>query len=218
LIDFPGKISAIIFTRGCNFHCPYCHNPELVDPAQFAESLDKANIIRFLATRIARLQGIVVTGGEPTIHPDLPNLLEELKGFGYSIKLDTNGSDPTMLKTLFDKELVDYCAMDIKAAVASYPKNAGVAVDPQKITDCIELIRSSRIAHEFRTTYIDSLLSTNDMLAIGKMIIGSPYYIQRFKPIKTLDGEYLGMPESSEDKLRYIRTLLLEEGISCEIR
>ncbi len=218
LIDFPGKISAIIFTRGCNFRCPYCHNPELVDPAQFTESLEKEKIIRFLATRIARLQGIVVTGGEPTIHPDLPGFLEELKRFGYSIKLDTNGSDPTMLKTIFDRALVDYCAMDIKAAIASYPKNTGAAVDPRKITESIELIRSSRISHEFRTTYVDSLFTVNDMIAIGKMVVDSPFYIQKFRAIKTLDGQYLGMPESSDDKLQDIRAALMAEGISCDIR
>jgi len=218
LIDYPGKIAAIIFTRGCNFRCPYCHNPELVNPAQFTESLDNQKIIRFLATRIARLQGIVVTGGEPTIHQDLPGFLEELKGFGYSIKLDTNGSDPTMLKTLFDGNLVDYCAMDVKAALSSYPKNTRVAVDPRRITDSIEIIKSSCIAHEFRTTYVDSLLSKDDMLAIGEMVNGSPFFIQKFRSTKTLDGEYLGMPESAEDKLRYIRASLMEEGISCDIR
>jgi pyruvate formate lyase activating enzyme len=218
LLDFPGKIAAIIFTRGCNFRCPYCHNPELVDPAQFSDSLDKEQIIRFLATRIAKLQGIVVTGGEPTIHPDLPSLLEELKQFGFSIKLDTNGSNPILLKTLFDRGLVDYCAMDVKTTIASYPKNTSTTVDPRRIIESIEIIQSSRIAHEFRTTYVDSLLSSEDVLAIGKMIKESPFYIQPFRPTKTLDEEYLCLPEPTEEKLRSIQALLAAEGILCDIR
>ena len=115
LSDFPGKISAIVFTQGCNFRCRYCHNPELVDPARYAAPLAVDAVLDFLAGRVGRIQGVVVTGGEPTLHADLPGLLARIKSLGLAVKLDTNGSRPDVLEEVFRQGIVDYIAMDIKA-------------------------------------------------------------------------------------------------------
>jgi pyruvate formate lyase activating enzyme len=219
LVDFPGKIAAVLFTRGCNFLCPYCHNPELVNPNLFAQPIEDEDIFRFLETRITKLQGVVVTGGEPTIHSDLPDLLGRIKKLGFLIKLDTNGSNPSMLDTLLRRDLMDYCAMDVKAPISSYSRITRVSIDPKNILSSLSLIRSSGIAHEFRTTYIDSLLSSEEMHAIGEMVKGcSQFIIQRFKPTKTLDTEFSRYPETSEDKLLEMHAILTSAGISCAIR
>lgn len=217
LSDFPGKIAAIVFTRGCNFRCPYCHNPELVDPARFIDTLEEKTIVRFLKTRITKLQGIVVTGGEPTVHPDLPDFLERLKKMGYLVKLDTNGSHPQMLEEVFNGKLVDYCAMDVKAVPDSYSRITRISMDQRKIASSIELIKSSRIAHEFRTTYVDTLLSSDDMLTIGGLVKGSRFVLQRYKRTKNLDAQYLGNPDSTEAALMKVQARLAAAGIPCEI-
>ena len=119
LSDFPGRISAIVFTRGCSFRCPYCHNPELVDPSRYAAEIPMDELNDFFLGRKGKLAGVVVTGGEPTMHQDLPAFLGGLKGMGYAVKLDTNGTNPRMLKRLMSEKLVDFIAMDIKAPLVA---------------------------------------------------------------------------------------------------
>ncbi len=216
LSDFPGRISAIIFTQGCNFRCPYCHNPELADPARFINPLDEETILGFLRTRRGKLQGIVVTGGEPTVHADLPDFLERLKSLGFRVKLDTNGSNPALLEKVIEAKLIDYCAMDIKAPLHKYSELTRSSIDPERIGTSVCLLKSSSIPHELRTTVVDPLLSVKDVIEIGTMAKGSRFILQRFRRTKILDPDLSAEPTSSESVLRAAHAALLADGIPCE--
>lgn len=125
LLDYPGKISAVVFTQGCNFRCPYCHNPELVDPARYQECLPEEEIFSFLETRRGKLEAVTVTGGEPTLQKSLAPFLRRIKDMGFLVKLDTNGSRPDVLEELLRQKLIDYIAMDIKAPLEKYEAVTG---------------------------------------------------------------------------------------------
>ncbi|MDD5032490.1 MAG: anaerobic ribonucleoside-triphosphate reductase activating protein [Patescibacteria group bacterium] len=208
LLDYPGKIAAIIFTEGCNFRCHFCYNPMLVwpekkagrlknissmNPVKSASQLNGVNqkdhtlvkedgLFDFLAKRKNKLEGVVITGGEPTLHPDLPEFIKKIKDLGYLVKLDTNGTDPEMLNKLIKKELVDYIAMDIKAPGDKYKKVVGVQVDFKKIEKSVRIIRESGLPHEFRTTMVPGLLEREDIAKIGKIVKGAQnWFLQKFK-------------------------------------
>jgi pyruvate formate lyase activating enzyme len=202
LIDYPGKISATVFTQGCNFRCPYCHNPELVDPAQFGSTVPEEKVFSFLNERRDKLEAVTVTGGEPTIQKNLDQFLETLKEMGYLIKVDTNGSKPDVLEALISKRLVDYLAMDIKGPLKKYGQIASVRVDTSKILRSIELITISGIDHEFRTTIVRSQIDLQDLISVAKLINKSALYVlQTFVPAKTLDSSFLS--ESSYSLLEF---------------
>jgi pyruvate formate lyase activating enzyme len=217
LSDYPGRISAILFTRGCNFRCPYCHNPELVDPDRYSELMDQEEILSFLESRASQLQGVVITGGEPTLQPDLPDLMKRIKRSGFLVKLDTNGSDPLMIGRLLAQGTIDFCAMDVKAPPASYERISRVQVDPDKILSSIALIRSSGIEHELRTTFVPSLLSLEEMAEIGNLAAGSPFIVQRYRRSKILDPGLLENAESS-DAVEALRTFLTRKGVAFKLR
>jgi len=190
MIDYPGKISAVVFVQGCNFRCPYCHNRELVLPEYFNGSINQDEVLEFLSGRKEKLQGVVITGGEPTIFPDLPDFLLKIKKMGFYLKLDTNGSNPYMLETIINRKLVDYIAMDVKAPVEKYSEITGSKIDKDKILSSIQLILQSGIEHEFRTTVIKEVISYIDILKICNTIKGaSRYAIQNFYPAETLVNE-----------------------------
>jgi pyruvate formate lyase activating enzyme len=224
LSDYPGKISAIVFTRGCNLRCSFCHNPELVDPPRYCPALPKQVILQFLRSRVGRIQGVVITGGEPTIHPDLPAFCREVRNLGYSIKLDTNGTAPGLLRSMVADGLLDFIAMDIKGPLSSYTRIAGgsdrAPVDLAAISASIELVLRSRLPHEFRTTYADWLLSLEEVAAIGRMAQGcDSLVLQRFMPTKALDPEVLGRPSPSIELMEEIAHRLEETvGIRVSIR
>ena len=193
LIDYPGKVAAVVFTQGCNFRCPFCHNVELVLPSCFGDLLEEEEILRFLTTRVDKLQGIVVTGGEPTIHEDLPLFLEKIKAMGYAVKLDTNGSRPAVLKELFDRQLLDFVAMDVKAPAHCYDELAGIKVNIGLIKESIALIQASGVKHLFRTTFPKPLLGEDDLPGIFSLIHGTHHFcLQPFVPQeKILDPSML---------------------------
>jgi pyruvate formate lyase activating enzyme len=192
LIDYPGRISAIVFTQGCNFRCPYCHNPELVDPVQYGPVLPEEEVISFLEKRRGKLDAVTMTGGEPTLQPDLDRFLQEIKKMGYLIKLDTNGSMPDTLERLIHAGLVDYLAMDVKGPLKKYGQIAGTEVQTRKIRKSIALIANSGIDHEFRTTVVRSQLDNEDLIAIaGLLKNGRLHVLQTFVPVKTLCPEFL---------------------------
>lgn len=188
LLDYPDKISAIIFTLGCNFRCGYCHNPELI--AISGSLTDEDEVFDFLKKRQGKLDGIVITGGEPCLQADLPEFIKKIKSMGFLVKLDTNGSYPDILqKVLHD---VDYVAMDIKAPIEKYYEITKVKADTDKILQSINIIMNSNIDYEFRTTVVKSQLALNDFIQIGKLINGAErYYLQRFIPSKILDKNLL---------------------------
>ena len=219
LADFPGKISAIVFTRGCNFRCPYCHNPELVDPARYTAEIPQEEVLRFLGLRRGLLQGVVVTGGEPTLHADLPLFLSGIRALGFAVKLDTNGSNPDALRGLIRDSLVDYIAMDIKAPLDAYSRVAGVPVRAEDIERSVRLVIGSGLSHEFRTTYEGSLLSIQDMESIAEMARGcAQYVVQSFRPSGALDPAMRSIARPDRASLQVIRKLMETAGLPVLLR
>lgn len=199
LSDYPGKPAALVFAQGCNFRCGYCHNPQLIEP-QGDSAVAEEDVLSYLEGRRGRLQGVVVSGGEPLLQDGLVPFLEKLKRIGYMIKLDTNGSCPGVLRVLIKRNLVDYVAMDIKGPLKKYGAITGVLVDTDKIVDSIRtLMEASGVDYEFRTTVVKSQLSPGDLEFIGEMIKGARRYIlQKYVPSNPLDvlfgqeGTYTG--------------------------
>jgi pyruvate formate lyase activating enzyme len=189
LTDFPGRTAAIAFTQGCNFRCPYCHNGDLIphDPKD-GLLIPEEFVLSYLNLRAGMLDGLVVTGGEPTIQHDLAFFLQKVRDFGYEIKIDTNGSRPEILETLISGGLVDFISMDIKAPPCSYDLLSGVRAPVDRIRRSIDLISAAGIEHEFRTTRVSSLLSDSDMDGVARMIPeGSAFRLQTFNPVRAFD-------------------------------
>ncbi|MGD9153155.1 MAG: anaerobic ribonucleoside-triphosphate reductase activating protein [Gammaproteobacteria bacterium] len=182
LSDYPGYCAAIIFTIGCNFRCPYCHNKSLCDES--AAQITEKEIMDFLITKQGKLDGVVITGGEPTIQTDLENFIQKIKELNYIVKLDTNGSYPNVLTRLITKGLLDYIAMDIKAPFSIYDKLAGTQVSISAIYHSIKIIASSGIEHVFRTTWDKKLLTEYDISVIKSLLpAGSKFITQKCTPI-----------------------------------
>lgn len=222
LIDYPGKISAIIFTQGCNFRCPYCHNPELISnilPRPLRERVGVRGILEFLKSRINKLDAVVITGGEPTLQKDLPEFIKQIKKMAFLVKLDTNGTNPKMLQKLLDEKLIDYVAMDIKAPIEKYSEAVKDKVSTKDILKSIEILKNSDIDYEFRTTVVKSQLLPEDFERIGKMIKDcEKYYLQRFIPSKTLDKSFLGQTTYSDEEFLSILETLKKYIKQVELR
>ncbi len=220
LIDYPSKISAIIFTQGCNFRCPFCHNPELVNPELFADTLDENSVLSFLRRRVAKLDGVVITGGEPLLQHDLVEFIERIKEIGYLIKLDTNGSYPEILKQLLAKNLIDYIAMDIKAPLEKYLNVVKTDAYTEKIMESVKIILNSNIDYEFRTTVVKDLLTEDDLICIAKLIRGAKRYVlQKFVISKIFDNSFASNVECfSDDELNTIRDEIKKYVSECIIR
>lgn len=176
LVDFDGHIACTLFTKGCNFRCPFCHNSFLVLPEISVEPLPFEEIITYLKKRTGVLDGVVITGGEPTLMPDLVDKLTAIKELGYDIKLDTNGTHPEVIEKLIKLELVDYIAMDIKSSLKEYPKIVDSFVNLETIKKSIELIMNSGIDYEFRTTIIDEFHNNEVIKDIAQLISGAKKY------------------------------------------
>ena len=208
LIDYPGMVSAVLFTQGCNFRCPYCHNPELVLPKRYGPEVKLQTVMDFLHLRRKILDGVVITGGEPTIHEDLPHLLNTIKKMGLAVKLDTNGSNPWMLELLIHDKLVDYISMDIKAAPDRYYQVAGPGVDIGAVLRSIPMIAGSGIPYQFRTTVVKPLVTLNDVLEIAKLLPDRTCYrLQPFVRTKILD-EAAPLEQYEDHELEYWRERL----------
>jgi pyruvate formate lyase activating enzyme len=219
LIDYPGKICAIVFTQGCNFRCPYCHNPELVDPNLFWECESEDALMSFLEKRKGKLDAVSITGGEPTIQQDLIAFMKLLKNMGYFVKIDTNGSNPEVIHSIIDRNLVDYIAMDIKAPFKKYEELTQSKVDEKKIRKSIAMIMASGIPYEFRTTVLKSKLSKRDILEIGKIIENASFYVlQLFVPSKVLDQSYLSEATYTREELESVKEKLLMHVRSVTMR
>ncbi len=192
LLDFPGHVACTIFLGGCNFHCPFCQNRDIVlpDSTTAAETISDEEFIRFLKKRQNILEGVCVTGGEPTLTPDLGEWINLIHSLGYLVKLDTNGYRPDQLRILFDRHSPDYIAMDIKAAPSRYAFASGMAqVDMNRIEESVRLIRQSGIPYEFRTTTAREFQSMEDFAVIGEWLAGSQaYYLQSYRDCETLSG------------------------------
>jgi len=218
MIDYPEKFSAIVFTQGCNFRCPYCHNPELL--LQTSDSLIKESLVfDFLKTRIGKLDAVVVSGGEPCLQSDLVSFVQKIKDMGFLVKLDTNGSFPDKLQELINLKLVDYIAMDIKAPIEKYKEITNSAIDTYNILRSIDIIINSNIDHEFRTTIVKSQLSEQDILQIGELIKSAKrYFLQKFIPLKTLDKNFAKQESYLDKELIDIKTNFEEYNFTCLVR
>ena len=182
LLDYPTKLAATVFLGGCNFRCPFCHNASLVLGGG-GENISEDELFSFLKSRVGRLQGVCITGGEPTLYKTLPSLINNIKELGYLVKLDTNGTNPEMLLHLIDEGLIDYAAMDIKSSRTGYATLCGVAgLDISPIEKSVEILLSGRIEYEFRTTVVKPYHTREDFVKIGEWIRGArAYYLQPFR-------------------------------------
>ncbi|MFA5128866.1 MAG: anaerobic ribonucleoside-triphosphate reductase activating protein [Patescibacteria group bacterium] len=224
LIDYPGKIACTVFTVGCNFRCHFCHNPELIDPAEFklSEIIEEKVFFDFLNSRHGLLDGVCITGGEPTLHPDLPEFIKKIRILGFLVKLDTNGTNPEMLKALIAEKMIDYISMDIKTLLQkeSYEKVAGATVDIENIKQSIGIIMQSGLEYEFRTTVVPGLHNEENILDLANFIRGAKkYYLQQFR-----SGEKIFSPEFREIKpysiefLKKLRDEIKDNFEICEVR
>ena len=199
-VDFPESIASVVFTQGCNWRCPWCHNPSLVYPEQFEASIPEEEIFQYLKKRTTFIEGVVVSGGEPTLQNDLPAFLGKVRELGYRTKLDTNGSHPAVIVSLLDEGLLDAIAMDIKASPCNYPKIVGVPVDIGSINASVRLIRESGIPFQFRTTVLPHLHQPEDGKAIADWMEGvEDFLIQDFQ---TKEGSETTAMETETTELR----------------
>ncbi|MBQ9997703.1 MAG: anaerobic ribonucleoside-triphosphate reductase activating protein [Clostridia bacterium] len=181
LLDFPGTVSCIVFTHGCNFRCPFCHNSSLVGgPAR--EEISENEVVDFLKSRKNILDGVVVSGGEPLLHPDIAEFLKKVKELGYKVKIDTNGTKPEMLKKLVNDGLVDYVAMDIKNSPEQYKSATGVDGLLEAVTESKDFLLSGNVEYEFRTTVVKGIHTKEQLVSLAKWIKGAKkYYLQKYK-------------------------------------
>ncbi|OGP68992.1 MAG: anaerobic ribonucleoside-triphosphate reductase activating protein [Deltaproteobacteria bacterium RBG_16_44_11] len=219
LIDYPEVICGVIFLQGCNFKCSYCHNPELVEPKLFGPCLEEKKVLKFLASRVGKLDAVTITGGEPTMQKDLIPFIKQIRKLSFAVKLDSNGSRPDVIKNLLDEKLLDFIAMDIKAPLEKYKSIVRAPVDTQSIKESVKLILKSKIPHEFRTTVVKSQLTAKDILEIAKLISGAKRYaLQKFVPTKTLDKKLLKEKTYPDDELEKIKKRLEKEIPSVIVR
>jgi pyruvate formate lyase activating enzyme len=222
LIDFPGKLAATVFLSGCPFRCPWCYSSELVLPEKIEKQpkISQKEFFDFLEEKKGLLEGVVICGGEPTMNSDLPDFAEKIKRFGYAIKLDTNGTNPEMLKNLIEKKLIDYIAMDIKAPLTmNYESAVGVKVDLEKIKESVEIIKSSGVDYEFRTTVIPDIHTKEDIVQIAKDIgPAKRYFLQKFRPEKTLNSEFEKIKPYSREYLLGIIKSISPFFYTCQLR
>ena len=203
LIDYPEKIACTIFFFGCNFHCPFCHNKDLVlkskEPPQFSEK----EIFDFLKSRKEILEGVVLTGGEPTLYPHLKEFIKKIKKLGFLVKLDTNGTNPKILKELVKEGLIDYMAMDFKAPIEKYEKVAGVKVNQKAILESVKFLISGKTDYEFRTTVVPGIHSDKDLVEMARRLedlvtscqlsivnCQLKWFLQQFRPGSCLDFKF----------------------------
>lgn len=207
LLDFPGMTACILFTKGCNFRCPFCHNASLVTHVADAEDISQDEIMRFLKKRVGLLDGVAITGGEPLMHQSIYSFIAEVRALGYKVKLDTNGSYPDRLKRLIDDGMLDYVAMDIKNSPQKYDVTAGAGGFYAEVKHSIDIIMHSGVRYEFRTTVVDELHDTSDFDAIGAITKGAAnYYLQTYKD--TGDIITSGLHAMSEDRMNECLTVL----------
>ncbi len=211
LIEWEGKISAVIVLAGCNFSCPFCHNGVLVKSNIAIADIPEEKVLQILRRKKDWLDGVVISGGEPCLYHELFEFIKKVKAIGLPIKLDTNGYLPRMLATLIKQKLVDYVAMDIKAPLNDkYKQLCGIQVNLRRIRQSVELLRTSGIEHEFRTTFVPQMLEKNDLVEIAMYLQGSKrFYIQQFSPEETLDN-------SLSSLVPYTMNYLKETELACK--
>ena len=215
LLDYPGKVACEIFTQGCNFECPFCQNSSLI-PITNTGEFSEEEIFEYLNLRKNILDGVVITGGEPTVQKDLKSFIKKIKDLGLLVKLDTNGGNPKVLQELIDEKLVDYVAMDIKNIFNKYNITAGKKINLDNIKKSIEILKASKIDYEFRTTIIKEMHSLDDIVSICKLVGNVKYYLQNFEDSENvIDHSLHGF---SREELLFIDKYLKDVFPNVEIR
>ena len=195
LLDYPTKVACTVFTYGCNYRCPFCHNASLVTDKPEG-LLSEIEVLTFLKKRVGVLDGVCITGGEPLLQPDIEKFIAEIKSLGYSVKLDTNGSYPDRLRSVVEKKLVDYVAMDVKNAPERYSDTTGVITDVNKIDESVKFLLTGACDYEFRTTVIKEFHDVESITRIGEWIKGAKrYFLQNFVNSGNLIGKASGVDE-----------------------
>ena len=206
LLDYPGKVACTVFLPGCNLRCPFCHNASLVLPGRQSSSMTQEAFLEFLRGRKGKLDGVCVTGGEPTLHHDLPELLAAIKEMGFALKLDTNGTRPQVLRQLLDAGLVDYVAMDIKNSPQAYAVTCGDVDVLELVQQSVRLLEESSIDHEFRTTVLHPYHTPQTLAAIGQWLQGTKqYFIQQFVDSGDLIGQ--GQPLTPDEMQQLLQAV-----------
>jgi len=221
LIDFPGRIASTVFVIGCNFKCPWCYSSELVltEKIKKQPKILEKEFLEFLKERKKLLEGLVLCGGEPSINKKLPALIKKIKKLGYLVKLDTNGSNPKMLKKLIKTKLIDYVAMDMKLPKERYPEIFGKRVKIEDIEESIKILKEGKVDYEFRTTVVPTVLNKEDILKIAKWIRGAKrYYLQNFRPEKTIDPEFEKIKPYPQEYLLEIQKAISPFFEVCQVR
>lgn len=215
LLDFPGHVACTVFTQGCNFRCPFCHNTPLVTGSDDPDyPLDE--FFRFLQKRQGLLDGVAITGGEPLLQRDIPDFIRRIRALGYAVKLDTNGAFPALLRELIDEQLVDYVAMDIKNSPEKYEQTAGVSGILPAVQESVALLKEHRVDYEFRTTLVDELHEPEDFTAIGRWLSGTKhYFVQSFVDSGAIlaDGMHAASKEKTLQCLKEVRSYLPEAAL-----
>lgn len=215
LLDYPGKVACEIFTQGCNFECPFCQNSSLI-PITNTGEFSEEEIFEYLNLRKNILDGVVITGGEPTVQKDLKSFIKKIKDLGLLVKLDTNGGNPKVLQELIDEKLVDYVAMDIKNIFNKYNITAGKKINLDNIKKSIEILKASKVDYEFRTTIIKEMHSLDDIVSICKLVGNAKYYLQNFEDSENvIDHSLHGF---SREELLFIDKYLKDVFPNVEIR
>jgi pyruvate formate lyase activating enzyme len=219
LIDYPGAISAVVFTGGCNLRCKFCHNPELALDSSELESIPEAEILSFLSTRKRLIDGVVISGGEPTLRENLPGFCDSLKSLGFKVKLDTNGSSPSVVAGLLRKKTIDYFALDMKTSPSKYPEVTASSISFDSVYETLDLLRSSGTDYELRTTCVPDLVTMDDFAAIGERIGRvKNYYLQQFRSENTLDGTLSGVNPYRKEQMAEFRDFVSTFSDRCELR
>lgn len=219
-LDYPGKVAALIFTYGCNLRCQYCHNPELVIyPCDKSTLVTEDEVLSFLKKRKDFLDALVITGGEPTLQAELIPFIKKVKEIDLLVKLDTNGTDSRVVKKLLDLDIVDYWAMDVKYEGEIYIQNLQEEVQYKNIQESMKLIMERARDYEFRTTYVKGIHTIQSAEGIGKLIEGAKkYYIQNFRPGKTIDMTLNNSNSFTPTELRKIQKIIKRYVENVEIR
>ncbi len=219
-IDYPGKVSCVIFCAGCNFHCPYCHNADLLTGNR-SPYMSYEAFFDFLEKRRGFLEAVVITGGEPSLGTDLPDLCKDIKRLGMAVKLDTNGSRPSVVSDLLEKGLVDYLAMDVKTVPEKYPGLlAAKDFDPENIRRSINIIKASGLDYEFRTTCVKPFVDEDILKQIARLVAGAPLYVlQKCRLENVLSPEFFdGIAGYTDQDLEAFRDLTAETVERCFVR
>ena len=221
LIDYPKKLACTVFTAGCNFRCPFCYSSELVLPEKIKNQprVSQLEFFKFLEGKKGLIEGVVICGGEPTVHKDLIPFVKKIKKLGFSVKLDTNGSNPAVLKKLIGNGLIDYVAMDIKGPKDHYQKISMSKISVNSVERSVKILKESKIDSEFRTTVVPGLLDKKEITQMARWIgPGGNYYLQNFRPEKTIDPKYEQIKPYSDEKLLEIRNAIAPLFDVCELR